>query len=608
MAMAYSYIRFSSEKQSKGNSLQRQKDLVAQWKADNPAIPLSDKRYEDLGKSGYKGQHIEVKADDGTGQDGGLGLLLKAINERFIQSGDYLIVESMDRLGRLKPIKMLSLFGDIVSKGVTIVTLEDSQEYKESTFEEGQFHVLIGKIQAAYAYSEQLSRRVSKARENTRQQLADGQVKKLSRSCPFWLVWDEADDDWRILEDRKRIVELIFQMYIEGHGIFSINSYLNQNYPNGIANKDDKSAKGQNPQDGKISKGWHYSNITRTLFDRRVIGEVCSKGRQISDYYPRVIRQALFQQAVDIRSKRVTVNDKTKGKSKPLFNLFQDLVFCVCGSSCKFENKGNGSFIYTCKKRRRGLCNLSSGLNAKLIDDHIRPFLTMIAMNDMHDNGTVKHRGGGNDTTDDLGHIKECEGKLTRLVNLYKSGIYDEEEEALKEIQALKNQITDLKALKEEQDYKAKFVTNFSVGTLNNKTISGYDGNMYLKSKGYKITLFDKMRAVLSGGDCDTKLQVQRLSRTGLASLSVILLSPEEYQLRFSGKDLSLPVSGGIEGKIYYPSHKFRRVIRASEEMIHNDGIKYREFNQLRELTRSSEKLLPKLSWKFRYQTVIENT
>jgi len=36
MPTAYSYTRFSSEKQSKGDSIRRQKDLVAQFIERNP--------------------------------------------------------------------------------------------------------------------------------------------------------------------------------------------------------------------------------------------------------------------------------------------------------------------------------------------------------------------------------------------------------------------------------------------------------------------------------------------------------------------------------------------------------------------------------------------
>ena len=59
MTIAYRYIRFSSQRQSKGSSYDRQLFAVQEWKEDHPEVELSSDTFEDLGLSGYKGEHLD---------------------------------------------------------------------------------------------------------------------------------------------------------------------------------------------------------------------------------------------------------------------------------------------------------------------------------------------------------------------------------------------------------------------------------------------------------------------------------------------------------------------------------------------------------------------
>lgn len=59
MPHAISYVRFSSLRQSRGHSLERQEQMIGEWLASHPEYTLSDLQYKDLGKSGYHAKHVK---------------------------------------------------------------------------------------------------------------------------------------------------------------------------------------------------------------------------------------------------------------------------------------------------------------------------------------------------------------------------------------------------------------------------------------------------------------------------------------------------------------------------------------------------------------------
>ena len=59
MTTAYSYVRFSSPEQRKGDSLRRQTEAAADWCRRNGARLDNSTTLHDLGKSAFKGKHRE---------------------------------------------------------------------------------------------------------------------------------------------------------------------------------------------------------------------------------------------------------------------------------------------------------------------------------------------------------------------------------------------------------------------------------------------------------------------------------------------------------------------------------------------------------------------
>jgi DNA invertase Pin-like site-specific DNA recombinase len=203
MSKAISYMRFSSTGQAKGSTLARQQAMVDRWLRDHPSVELSNLSAKDEGRSGYAGVHLKH----------GLGAILAAIKDGKIVSGDYILVEAVDRIGRLDFFQMLQIVQDIVSAGVTIVTLEDNVEYTYESLTSGNssIYILIGKVQQAHEYSKNLSRRVAASYSERRKAARSGGT--IKKHTVWWL-----DTSGKIIPERGAVIKSCIDDYLKGHG------------------------------------------------------------------------------------------------------------------------------------------------------------------------------------------------------------------------------------------------------------------------------------------------------------------------------------------------------------------------------------------------------
>src|SRR4051794_17399302 len=99
---AYSYIRFSTPEQLKGDSLRRQLQLSRDYALQH-GLEL-DEELKDIGVSAFKGKNRT---------DGALGRFINLVREGKIEPGSVLLVESLDRLSRDQILAALSQFSEI---------------------------------------------------------------------------------------------------------------------------------------------------------------------------------------------------------------------------------------------------------------------------------------------------------------------------------------------------------------------------------------------------------------------------------------------------------------------------------------------------------------
>jgi DNA invertase Pin-like site-specific DNA recombinase len=546
MATAYSYIRFSSDKQVKGDSLRRQEQLITEWVENNPEIPLSAISYRDLGISGYTGKHLDF----------GLGQLLAAVDSGHIAAGDIILIESIDRAGRLPIEEMLPILLSIVKHGITIITLEDGTKYNKQSINDGNIFVLAGKTQAAHAYSKQLSSRLLKSRAETRNNVIAGKLKKISVHCPWWIKWDDDSNDWVALEDKVKIVQLIFDLYIKGDGINKITTHLNQYFPEGHSIAKGNSMGSSAKQ--KLNKGWYSSAVNRCLFDRRAIGEVTSKDEQLPNYYPKVISISTYQTAKEVNSGKVSIASRSNDKVKPALHMFHDLVYCTCGELCAYQNKGSGVFMFTCKKRVRGLCSASSSLNTELIDTHVRPFIHAIELDRLVKitaNSSTESKVDDKIKRVPLDNIlNEKKEEYRRSLKVYTSGLVipEDEDEELARISKLNSEIRDIEMQQNETIEEQFLEQDFDINDLLNIKISGFTCNLFLKVQSYQITLHANGLFTLQGRYTfnDESIELLRIKKKGKAlkgSTSTTIFTTNPFSLG----GLYSPCFATGEGRIF---------------------------------------------------------
>ncbi len=325
---AYSYLRFSTPEQMKGDSLRRQKEAAAQY-ARRHGLDLDDNlTFRDLGVSAYHGRNAEA---------GRLGDFLEAVHEGFVPQGSYLLVENLDRISRQTARKALRVLEDIVDAGVIVVTLSDGREYTVESLNNDPTSLIMAILTFVRANEESAmkARRLRSAWEHKREQAGE---KALTARGPAWLRLNDGRQ-FEVIEERAEIVRRIYALTLAGWGQHRIAETLNRE---GV------------PTFGR-SKIWNRSYVKKVLESPAVIGTYIphvighKEGKRtrsplepIPDYYPAVVDLEDYQSVEALRgdSKAPIM----RGSSGELLNVLAGLARCpLCGSTMTRVNKGNGT-------------------------------------------------------------------------------------------------------------------------------------------------------------------------------------------------------------------------------------------------------------------------
>lgn len=222
--VAYSYIRWSSDQQKEGDSLNRQTKAARDW-AERNGYVLSEMTFRDSGVSAFKGRNVEA---------GDLALFLKAIEEGQIVPGSVLVLEHLDRMSRAGHRKAARLLEDILESGVHVATtsperlytLKDLDDSLMTTFE------IIFMFANAHEESKKKSQRVKAAWDSNTAGVLEGTRIRTSR-CPMWLRVVKGDRDtlegatYEVVEEKAEILREIFQRFADGEGPTAIARDLN---------------------------------------------------------------------------------------------------------------------------------------------------------------------------------------------------------------------------------------------------------------------------------------------------------------------------------------------------------------------------------------------
>jgi len=327
---AYSYLRFSTPDQLKGDSFRRQVESSRLY-AEKHGLDLDDAlTFQDLGISAFRGKNIE---------EGALKAFIEAVDSGQISSGSYLLVESLDRLSRQNVWNALQQFTAILNRRINIVTLQDEKIYSSEQGEMAFSDIMVSLVAMQRAYEESLikSKRLSEAWSAKRAKAQLGNL-KLTARCPAWLKLEKDKGSFKVIDERGDVIKKIFQKTLDGIGKRTIARQFNTEKVSTFGR----------------SRGWQPSYIQKILENEAVIGIfqphkiniVNGKKRRvpqdepIEGYFPKIVDVETFFKAKRMRTQRRIPSGKA---GKGFSNLFTGLAICgSCGAPMHYENKGRG--------------------------------------------------------------------------------------------------------------------------------------------------------------------------------------------------------------------------------------------------------------------------
>jgi len=318
MALAYSYIRFSSAKQELGDSLRRQLKLAEAY-AERNQLTLDTHSFQDLGVSAFKGKNST---------EGKLGTFISAVEKGLIPKGSFLLVESFDRMSRDDVDTALELFLRITRLGITLVTLQDEKVYSRASLKRDPVTSLLGSIMymlRAHEESKTKSTRVGDAWQNKRSTAVGG--KKMTAMSPSWLILSEDRTTWIVDPAKARVVERIFELALTGYGSPTIARKLNaEAVPTMVR-----------------AACWTFGVVNSILKNESVIGTYTPKkvsaerhAEPIKGYYPAIISETKFFQVREHLTGRKWVGGHNNHQVR---NLFAGMAYCFnCGGRMRLKS------------------------------------------------------------------------------------------------------------------------------------------------------------------------------------------------------------------------------------------------------------------------------
>lgn len=342
---AFSYLRFSTPEQLKGDSFRRQHSMAVDYAARHGLDLDQSLTFRDLGVSAFKGANAE------TGQ---LGAFLEAVRAGLVPHGSFLLVEALDRLSRLTPRKALRVLEDIVGAGVTVVTLNDGKQYTEEGLDSDHMGLIMAVVYFMRANEESAtkSRRLSQAWAAKREAATS---KPLTSVVPAWIRLDREAGRLELIPERAEVVRGIFSSYVGGGSLHGIADDLN---------------KRSVPCFGR-AQFWHRSYVTKILSNPAAQGDYIPHQRAyegakrvrvpldpIANYYPAVVSRETFASAQALRSAGAAHTPKVRVGQ--VVNLFAGLAACpLCGSTMTRVRKGSraraGQPVLVCTKAKAGV-------------------------------------------------------------------------------------------------------------------------------------------------------------------------------------------------------------------------------------------------------------
>jgi DNA invertase Pin-like site-specific DNA recombinase len=346
MKPAIAYIRYSSDRQSEGDSTRRQIETAKSYCASK-GFSL-EKIISDEGQSAYHGHNLS---------NGNLGKFLDEV-DKF--RGYAFVVEEVDRLSRQGVLATFELIGKLLSAGLEVHEINTSKVIKElddlDSAETGILTAVRGIL--AKEHSRKLSVRVKAARSNERDQAREDGL-AFTSLCPSWCI---ATPGQKIvlIESRAATVRRIFELAAEGLGCRRIVKTL-------------EAEKREPFSVGSRGSKWAPEFVHRLLNNRSVLGEYqphkvaqsngktvrVLNGEPIEHFFPTAVTQSLWNAARDMidrknHSKGVHGGNRGGGRYGSTHSIFGPIVYDLQNASLMGYWKKQGDHAYMVTRWQSG--------------------------------------------------------------------------------------------------------------------------------------------------------------------------------------------------------------------------------------------------------------
>jgi len=331
MPVAYSYLRFSSQRQADGDSLRRQAQNRERWIAAHPGVSLDTSLVlEDRGRSAFKRDKWDTYA---------LARFVDCVKSGRVEPGSYLLVEDLDRLSREEAGEATELFLSIVNKGIVIVQLSPEVTQFKKPVDMLSLMRAILELSRGHSESAIKSERCRAAWERKN---AEAASRLVTKRLPGWVRQIEGGR-LALDPDAARTVRRIFKLIRDGFSVRSVAQTLN--------------AEGVPVIGRKVLRGrtvcWSAPTIRQILTSRSAVGEYVpyhwtKRGDKpaadvVPNYYPPLIDEASFQAARAAMATRGQVGRGRKGKHVNLFaGLLRD---ARNGDSLCYVHRRTGCYL-----------------------------------------------------------------------------------------------------------------------------------------------------------------------------------------------------------------------------------------------------------------------
>ena len=457
----FSYRRFSSSKQTSGDSFDRQMKQAREVALTLGCQLDETLKLDDAAVSSFKGANLDPNV-------GTLGAFIELAKSKQIPKKSILIIEHLDRFSRAGIAKALPVFMGLLECGVTIYSVIESTIYEPKDRNElGKMIQAVVSFAAANDFSAKLSNRVSSARQKLLAQAAEGKLVNLGSKVPSWFKWNGSKYE---PSEHFNTVKRIYRDYLAGKSRFEIEKDLTA----------DKVPTFR-------AKHWNSASIFHVLTSETTKGWLNGK--------PYFGLQAVSEETWQKVQGMLTVNKQRRGRKASKVNFLKGLLVCAtCGGRMNIvenrPNKAGRRIRYVrCSNHTFGRCDCEHTANADQVEFSVMSSLRLNVDSLTIDNHETEKKN--------LAALEEKEKQLTKRIALLMDAEIDLED--------LKVKLSSLKS-EREQVRSAIAVTKDSIPVNGNYNFAIEKIEDIVGSTLKTVRFFDGIKTAVSDNEKRTQL------------------------------------------------------------------------------------------------------